>query len=35
MERLAKMESLVLFKNQFAVFPLMIRQPTPETDEEY
>lgn len=35
MESLAKMEMLVLFKNQLGLVPLMIRQCNPETDEEY
>lgn len=32
---LAQIETLVLFKNQFAVSPLMIGQPNPEMDKEY
>lgn len=34
MENLAKIEILVLFKNQFAVCLWMIRQLNPEKDEE-
>ena len=30
MESLAQTESLVLFKNQFSVFPLTIKQSNPE-----
>lgn len=31
----SQMKTLVLFKNQFVVSPLMIRQPNPKTFEEY
>lgn len=35
MESLAGMETLVLFKNPFAISPLISRQLNAERDEEY